>query len=352
MIDLKTLWIDILTPKQARLLGSIASELSSMGYRTIVTARDYDYTIGTLQRMGIDFKTVGGYAYDLREKLVIEARRIIELLDYLEDFDAAIAFPNPVAARISFGLGKPFIAFTDSPHSVAPSRLTLPLARAVIASTCIPQHEIRKYIYRNETIVEQFRGVDEVQWLKDYEPDINAIRELELEPFNYIVVRPPEVRASYYTYRDTRGEIAKIVEAAMDMGLRVVYLPRYAQDPIVERFRDRKEFVVPSRSVGVEGPTLAFYATAVVTGGGTLAREAALMGTLGISLFPQQLYVNKCVEEFGFPLKQVESSEEALRLIRDAVRDPEKHKSRSRWLIYSLETPMSALLRVLRELGI
>ncbi len=346
------MWIDVLTPKQARLLGSIAQELRDLGYRTIVTARDYDYTVATLRRMGIEFRAIGGYAYGLKEKLVAEAKRVIELVEALEDFDAAIAFPNPVAARIAFGLAKPFIALTDSPHSVAPSRLSLPLAKAVVTSVCIPQYEIRKYIYRDGVIIEQFRGVDEVQWLKDYEPNENEVRDLGLEPYSYIVVRPPEIRASYYTFEDMREEIASIVSAAIDMGLKVVYMPRYEKDPILEKFSDRKEVVVPSKGVGVEGPALAYYAVAVVTGGSTLAREAALMGTLGISLFPRQLYVNKCIMDFGFPLKHVKCAEEAVSLIREAVRDPEKHKERARWLLYSLETPMSALLRVLHELGI
>ncbi len=302
--------------------------------------------------MGIEFKVVGSYAYGLKDKLVAEAKRVIELVETLQDFDSAIAFPNPVAARIAFGLSKPFIALTDSPHSVAPSRLSLPLARAVVTSVCIPQYEIRKYIYRNGVVIEQFRGVDEVQWLKDFEPDENVVKDLGLEPYSYIVVRPPEIRASYYTFEDIHEEIASIVSAAIDMGLKVVYLPRYEKDLVLERFSDRKEVIVPSRSVGVEGPVLAYYAVAVVTGGSTLAREAALMGTLGISLFPRQLYVNKCVMDFGFPLKHAKCAEEAIPLIREALRDPERYKERARWLLYSLETPMSALLRVLHELGI
>ncbi len=326
--------------------------MQGFGYNTIVTARDYDYTVATLRRMGIEFRAIGGYAHGLREKLIAEAKRMIELVKTLEDFDAAIAFPNPVAARIAFGLAKPFIVLTDSPHSIAPSRLSLPLAKAVVASVCIPQYEIRKYIYRDGVIIEQFRGVDEVQWLKDYEPSESEIQDLGLEPYSYIVVRPPEVRASYYTFKDIHGEIVSIVSAAMGMGLKVVYMPRYEKDLILEKFGNRKEIVVPSRNTGVEGPALAYYAVAVVTGGGTLAREAALMGTLGISLFPRQLYVNKCITDFGFPLKHVKCAEEAISLIREAVRDPERYKERARWLLYSLETPMSALLRVLHELGI
>ncbi|HDI02282.1 MAG TPA: DUF354 domain-containing protein [Ignisphaera sp.] len=351
MIELKKLWIDILTPKQARLLGTIARELMNLGYDVIVTARDYEYTLATLDRIGIPYRAIGGYAENLKDKLVTEAKRIIDLLTQLPDFDAAIAFPNPVAARISFGLGKPYIALTDSPHSIAPSRLSLPLAQAVVFSICIPRNEIRKFIYREHgVILEQFRGVDEVQWLKEYEPDKQAIKELDLEPYTYVVIRPPEVKASYYRFGDTYSDFRKLISTLLNKDLKILYLPRYSNDPIIKEFSHRKEFVIPSRSLGIEGPSITYYAIAVVTGGGTLAREAALMGTPGISLFPRELYVNKCVKDLGFPLYQMREVDKALTIIDEACKNPDRYREEAERKMHSLETPLNALLRVFKEL--
>jgi len=348
------LWFDILTPKQAKLFGHMSLELKRRGFDTVVTAREYDYTIPVLKSFGAEFMVIGRYAVGLREKLLEEAKRIIELLHSVNDFDALLAFPNPVAARIAFGLGKAYIAFTDSPHSEAPSRLSLPLASAVIFSSCIPKSEIEKYVVKDKTLLVQFKGVDEVGWLKDSFFDTNYIRKWGLEPHSYVIIRPPEVKASYYKYgnQDVHNFVIRIIELAIKSGYKVLYLPRYIDDSIAKNFAIR-EFIVPS-SEGVDGTKVAYYARAVISGGGTMAREAALLGTPGISIFPSELHVNKCVSEWGFPLWHLTDLAEAYITIRNILKLPdheiEFYKERAKELLRSLESPLDALNNVLKAI--
>jgi hypothetical protein len=348
---MKRIWIDVLTPKQARLFGAIYNKLKKMGYDVIVTARNYDYTAHVLHKLEINFIIVGGYANDLKGKLIEEAKRTIELLNLLSDFDALLAFPNPVAARIAFGLKRPYIAFTDSPHSEAPSRLALPLATAVIFSSCIPKGEIERYIIRDKTIVVQFNGVDEVEWLKDANINAYELKSIEVEPFNYIVIRPPEIKASYYTYELSTilDFISKLAERAIKRNYKVVYLPRYRDDPLIKRFADEKNIIIPWE--GVEGTTLVYYARFVISGGGTMAREAALIGTPGISLFPGELYVNRCVAEWGFPLIQTNDPEKLNSIVEKLFNMRESEiseiKAKAMELLKKLEAPSSTLNQVL-----
>ena len=351
---MKRIWIDVLTPKQARLFGAIYHKLKKMGYDAIVTARNYDYTAQVLQKLEINFIIVGGYADDLKGKLIEEAKRTIELLNLLNDFDALLAFPNPVAARIAFGLKRPYIAFTDSPHSEAPSRLALPLATAVISSSCIPKGEIERYIIRDRAVVMQFHGVDEVEWLKDASINTYELKNIGVEPFNYIVIRPPEIKASYYTYgvaNTILDFILKLAECAVKRNYKVVYLPRYRDDPLIKRFANEKNIIIPWE--GVEGTTLVYYAKFVISGGGTMAREAALIGTPGISLFPGELYVNKCVAEWGFPLIQTNDPEKLNNIVERLfnMREDELNeiKTKAMELLKKLEAPSSTLNQVLAK---
>jgi predicted glycosyltransferase len=348
---MKKLWFDILTPKQAKLFGCISLKLEKRGFDTIVTAREYDYTIPVLKKLGVKFSAVGGYAEGLREKILEEAKRIIELLHIVNDFNALLAFPNPVAARIAFGLGKPYIAFTDSPHSEAPSRLSLPLASAVIFSSCIPKNEVEKYVIRDKTLLVQFNGVDEVEWLKDFSFDISYLRNWELEPYNYVVIRPPEIKASYYKYskQEVLSFAIKTIEFAIKSGYKVIYLPRYGDDNIAKGFRNAKEVVIPDE--GIDGTKVAYYAKAVISGGGTMAREAALLGTPGISIFPSELHVNKCVSAWGFPLWHQTKLDEAYNTIKNILKLSEHeiilYKEHAEKLLRNLESPFEALIKVL-----
>ncbi|NPA96192.1 MAG: DUF354 domain-containing protein [Crenarchaeota archaeon] len=344
-------WIDVLTPKQARLFAALSRRL--VGFEILFTARDYDYTVATLRRLGIDPIVAGGYGYSLREKVVEEARRIEALASVVEGCSMLLAYPNPSAARLAYGLAIPYIAFTDSPHSVHPSRLSLPLATAVVAPSCIPMREITRFTLPG-THVEMYRGVDEVEWLKLFKPSRASLKELGLEERSYVVVRPPEVRASYYGSRGSRvlSEVAKIVEWCLGEGLSVVYMPRYARDELQERFSGSRGFTIVDRSRGVDGADLTYHALAVVTGGGSMAREAALLGTLGICLYPSRLYVDDFVEALGLPHARASSALQAIELIKGFSRDPDRYRTIAREVTATLEAPSDALLRVLEELGI
>jgi predicted glycosyltransferase len=349
---LRNIWIDVLTPKQAMLLGSLTIKLISRGYNTILTTRDYDYTQAVLHNLGLKPIVIGRYGSTVLEKLIEDIDRMRKLVELLRDsFDIAIAYPNPVAARIAFGLSKPYIALTDSPHSEAASRLSIPLASYVVFSRCIPEASIEVYVYKEKTKLVQYNGVDEVEWLKDVEPDLGYIKSLELEPYGYVVARPPEVKASYYRYPKVFNIFKKLIDAVLDIGFKILYLPRYRDDPLIPSLSTRENVVIPSRDRGVIGYHVVYYAVSTITGGGTLAREAALLGTYGISLYPEELYVDKCVRDWGLPLARCRSEEECLKILYSSLRDPEKYKSYARSVLKSLEKPSDAVFKILEEVG-
>ncbi|MEL9939467.1 MAG: DUF354 domain-containing protein [Ignisphaera sp.] len=351
-----TIWLDVLTPKQAKLFGHIYLSLRENGYKVILTARNYEYTLSVLRSIGVEYKAVGQYVEGLKEKVVEEAKRMLSLLEILENFDVLIAFPNPVASRIAFGLGKPYIAFTDSPHSKAPSRLSLPLSTAVIFSSCIPREEIEKYIYREGTIIRQFHGVDEVEWLKEFNPDPHYISKWGLEPYEYVVIRPPETKASYYTMQGHNivALLEKIIAESIAKGYKVFYIPRYKDDPLMHKHEGNPNVIIPSNTEDVDASKISYYAKLVITGGGTMAREAALLGTPGLCLFPTRLYVNECVSEWGFPLFHVPEVQKAYETFRHLIDTPanqlEQYKVLAKERIRLLETPSQALKNVLKEI--
>ncbi|MCS7111372.1 MAG: DUF354 domain-containing protein [Ignisphaera sp.] len=353
MVRSVKIWLDALTPKQAMLFGSMYHELVLHGYSALLTARNYEYTTAVLKQLGVNFVAIGGYGYDLKSKLVEELKRMLSLLDTIESFDALIAYPNPGAARVAFALQKHYIALTDSPHSEIPSRLSLPLASAVVISSCIPKKLIDQYVFEGKTYIIQYNGVDEVQWLKDFKPDKAYLKSLDLDEYSYIVVRPPEIMASYYKNGIVVNQlIEKIIQYFINQGLSIVYLPRYDHDAIISMFGGMKNFIIPSTEVGVKGPQLLYHAVASISGGGTMAREAALIGTLGISLFPQELCVDTCLQKKGFPISHLLSFESIVEKIKESLRDVERYKKEALITLQTLEKPISGVLKVFEALNL
>ncbi len=351
-----TIWLDAMTSKQGTLLSIIAKELKLLGYDVLLTCRDYEYTIGSIKRFGFEPMVVGSYGEGGgKEKVMQDIKRMKGLLDLLTSLkvmpNVLVAYPNPPAARVAFGLGIKYVALTDSPHAVIPSRLSLPLADAIISSAAIPRYEIEKYAYRDGSEIYQYEGVDELAWILRSRPDEKYITSvLNLKPFAYVVFRPHEYLATYYSRKPSVNPV-KVIKELSSLGYTIVLLPRYSTDrSIVKELIDRGVNVKLIEGM-YDGVSLVYFARAVITGGATLAREAALLGTLGITYFPFKLYVNDYVASKGFPLHVARSDDELIKLMTSKgtsyKEDYTEHISKLRTIF---EDPLAIILKVVRKI--
>jgi len=335
------IWIDILTPKQALMFGTMAKKLMKMGYDVYVTTRRYDYTLGILDNLGIRYEVVGGYGgATLYGKLKADIRRMNILADLVNSYlpDLLLAYPNPSASRVAYGLGVKYIAFTDSPHSIHASRLSLPLATIVIFPKAIPLDDIKAYVHPTTRLM-PYNGVDEVLWIKEFKPNPRELDELGLSPFNYVVVRPAEVHAAYYRFSINFSSLIKRLSSEV----KVLLLPRYREDYV--KFKGMKNVIIPSRAV--YGPNISYYSIMVISGGGTMTREAALLGVPAINLYPEELYVDRYVMERGFPLFKAKDVNEALELVFKVLDNPRKYRVNTLNMVMDMEDPLTKLLEVL-----
>jgi len=343
---LARIWLDALTPKQALLATSLAKVLQSKGHEVLLIVRDYDYTVRVAEIQGFKPLIVGGYGGGrLVGKLVADLERMRRLVEVIEgaDIDVLIAYPNPSAARVAFGLGIPYIALTDSPHSVIASRLSLPLASYVVFSYCIPRETIEVYTYSSTRLV-QYNGFDELEWIKTQKPNKKVIEELGLEEKEYIIVRLEEKYATYYPKE--KGVTLSELAVRLSKYVKVVALPRYGDQ--WEELRGYENILLLQEPV--HGVSLEYYAIAVVTGGGTMAREAALLGVPGVNLFPGKLYVDECIIDLGLPLYKPKNIDDAEKLLYKIIKDPDQFRIDTRKLLDKLEKPSDTILLLLREM--
>ncbi len=305
--------------------------------------------MGALRRLGIEPKVIGEYSEGSPiSKVEADIARMKGLLQIFKEEkpEVLIAYPNPPAARVAFGVRLPYIAITDSPHSELPSRLSLPLASAVIFSNCIPHYEIRKFIYDPKTTLRSYGGVDEVTWLLRTKPDLRYIRDLGLTEWSYIVIRPHEHLATYYEGLRPKVNLSKIVEELSKNGITAVIIPRYKDHYLFAEKMREKGLRIKLIQGMYDGVSLTYYARSVVTGGSTLAREAALLRTPGIIYFPTKLYVNECVFKKGYPLFIASTTGEVLDLIN---KSPTKKKERHSDIIKKLKRDFEDIVPILLE---
>ncbi len=346
-----------MTPKQGTLLGYIGLELKRVGYEVLLTCREYEYTVGSLKRLGFNPLVIGKYVEGgSKHKVLADIERMKELLDVASEWgpDVLIAYPNPPAARIAFGLSIKYLALTDSPHSVIPSRLSLPLSDVVIYPSAIPQEEIAKFVTKYTKLV-PYNGVDEIAWIIRSKPSLNyLVRELSLNPCSYVVIRPHEHLATYYRGIKVDVDLIRLIKGINDLGLTAVVLPRYSiHEKLVTELREEGLNVKMIKG-GYDGVSLTYYALAVITGGASMAREAAILNTLGITYFPGDLYVNNYLMSKGYPLIKSKTTDEILKHVSNALKsnycirkDVDKVYERIR---DEFEDPINTVIKELEDL--
>lgn len=273
------IWYDACTGKHVRYGATVAKRLRSLGHDVFLTVRKHPDTLALAKLLKENFVPVGEYnPSSLYTRLEESAKRTIKLAELIKDDppDIAISHQSVELCRVAFGLNIPIILTADTPHAVAVNKLTIPLASNLIVSEAIPKRIFTSY---GKPKIFQFKGVDEVAWIKDFTP---------LKSFEFkrplIVVRQLETQASYAAGRcDITRKIAKKLTKLGN----VLFITRYG--------RQDKEFI--------DTASLVASADLVVSVGGTIAREAALQGVPSI-VFSDfgRTYVNRYLSEKGFPI--------------------------------------------------
>jgi len=343
-----TVWFDVNTPKQSLLMDSIAKEMEARGLRSLFTTRQYEYTTSLLEKLGRSHVVLGQHGGGTLEgKLRTALDRMTRLLEHLTAQPSlpalSVHFASPDAARVAFGLGLPSFCLNDTPHSSATNRLCGSLASYYIIPSPLPIALYHSYGVPEDRLL-TYKGVDEVQWLKTFVPDPEVPRSIGLTvDESFVIMRPEETEAGYLITALRRPSttfvrVLKALEKNYDG--KVVFFPRYSwQADIAKQLCSR--IILPQDSV--IGSSLAWYADLVVTGGGTMAREAALLGVPGISYFPLPLILEEGVKEWGFPVFHL-SVQEAIEQMLKILKEPPAHRVDTTGILASLECPTDALL--------
>ena len=315
----------------------------------LVTGRDYDFTRGLIERSGLRYRIVGRYGgASLYEKLVADIERMRMLADVVSEFkpDVLVSYPLPAAVRVAYGLGVPIVLMSDSPHSRPVHLLTVPLSRYLVHSYLIPTTLFLDYLTPGVS-VRVFRGVEEWEWIEGHVCDKSILDKLGVEKGSYIVFRTPEFKAAYYR-GSPLDKIAELVEEAVRRGYHVVAFPRYDEDAsLLERLAEKhRGEVIVLRGEPVETLDLYCYSAGVVTGGATMAREAALLCKPAVSLYP--VYLNTVLEKLGLPIRtrSIENPGDVL----DTLEELRGATGRCT-VVEGFEKPSSVVLSVLEELA-
>jgi uncharacterized protein len=308
------LWIDLENTPQVLFLEPIGRWALEAGLDVVITARPHAQTVDLAQARGMSVEVVGAGNRSARySRFGAAFGRIIELRAFARRRRRirALVSSSRSASLAARSLGIPSIGIMDYEHSfhwplaVSSVKVLMP---DLLAGARLP----RVTRWRSGF----FAGLKENLYLDRWEMDRPAARRsLGLAGGDLMVLaRPPAEWAHYSTDLSSKMWIAA---ARQLLGTRVsafAVMPRddaqgsWAMDILGNDSRVR---ILPS---GVQGPELVNAADLVLGGGGTMNREAAVLGTPVWSTFcGPSPHIDECLGREG-RLKWVRNEEDLRRV--------------------------------------
>jgi predicted glycosyltransferase len=289
-------WIDLTNSPHVLVMRPVIEVLRSDGHHVEVTARDFAQTLELCDRLGIEHTEIGAHAGSgLAAKARNLAGRSLALRSWARErhFDVAIGHASNdvmVAAKL---LGIPSATAFDYEWATVQHNVNCRLARVVVVPDVIPPDRLDRYGARGK--LRRYQGLKEEYYLADFEPDAAVLDELALDPAKPIaVVRTPPDASLYH--RHESPVFPRVLERLRDRAQTVV-LPRtprqreeiaaLAGDGAADATRGDARLIVPERAIDAQ--SLIAYADLVVSGGGTMNREAVALGAPVFTSFEGRL---------------------------------------------------------------
>lgn len=288
------IWIDITNTPQVNVLMPIIKHLEQ-NHDLIITARDFSETIPLLNKNGVAFSVIGDHKGKSRLKKAFGfTSRLISLLREVPRFDIALSIGGNYASTVAFLRRKKSIAFTDNNIS------NKFLSYITTSYFVFPQYfafEKNKRKFRiKDSQIKTFHGFKEDIYIADYVPDEHFLDQLPFKDF--ITIRPENLKASYVP-KDSTTIVPQLFEVLKDEN--ILFLPRYEEEKkYAEGYPNVWYPAGPLRGLDV-----CYYTKAMLTGAGTFAREAALLGVPAVSFFPSEVFltVDEVMQEMGIEFK-------------------------------------------------
>jgi hypothetical protein len=278
-------WIDLSNSPHPLLFAPIARRLEADGHRILITARDNAQTVALARERWPETDVIGDESPKSRaSKLLAIRQRVADLRSWAAGTcpDVALShnsYAQIVAART---LRIPAVTAMDFEHQPA-NHLAFRLARTILLPEVLPLRPLRQQGASPSKIV-RYPGLKEELYIGDFEPDPDILRKVGIEtrPRTVVLARTPPSRAIYHP-----SENPLFADALRTICLQpstvCIALTRHPEQVSAIASLGLSNCLIPSEAV--DSRSLMYAADVMIGAGGTMTREAALMGIPAWTLF-------------------------------------------------------------------
>jgi len=279
------IWIDLDNTPHVPFFQPIIQELEARGFSVLVTARDAFQVYELAEKKGLRCVRIGHhYGKNRLAKGWGLAYRALELAPLIFRQRPILAVSHGARSQLILGhfLRIPTLLIEDYEHARFPWPTTPDwvLAPGVIPPDALPQRPDR---------ILSYSGLKEEVYAWRLQPDETVLPALGIRNGEIVVtVRPPATEAHYHNPESEALFVRFMDRVCGRTDTRVVLLPRNKRQEQSLRARwpawfAHQRTVIPPQAL--DGLNLIWFSDLVVSGGGTMNREAAALGVPVYSIF-------------------------------------------------------------------
>jgi uncharacterized protein len=281
-------WIDIDNSPHVPLFTPIIGALKKRGDEILITSREYAQTRELLEQAELEFIEIGSHAGAGKvNKILNLLARSYKLRNVVKSFapDIALSHGSRALSISSALMGVPSVLMFDYEWTEmhifkrTADVLLCPfvLTDSILEPAGIPLDKVRRY-----------NGLKEELYLPSFVPDPAFRSSLGIsDEKSLITIRPSAMTSNYHDSRSEDILITLLERMQYEPNTIAVVTPRTSADKqLVTSCIDKYSLtnvLIPEHAL--PGMQLLYWSDCVISGGGTMNRESALLGTRTVSMF-------------------------------------------------------------------
>jgi predicted glycosyltransferase len=280
------IWLDLSNSPHVLLFAPVARRLAADGHTVLVTARDNAQTVELARQRWPSVDVLGAESpRGVTAKAGSLAGRVRSLAAWARRNDVDVALShNSYAQIVAAAIRRiPVVTAMDFEHQPA-NHLAFRLSTRVLLPRALDgNEEVRRQGAGRRA--RYYDGFKEEIALGDFEPDAEILQRIGVDApsgTTVVVARTPPSRALYHRFENPLFLYA-LEQISSDAHSRCVILCRHPEQRDELRRLGLANCTIPDRAV--DSRSLMAAADLVLGAGGTMTREAALLGVPTVSVF-------------------------------------------------------------------
>jgi uncharacterized protein len=278
----RKIWIDLDNSPHVPFFKPIIEDLSNKGFPVVLTARDCAQTCELADRTRFRYERIGRhFGKNKLLKICGLMIRALQLIPFVIRSKPALALSHGSRSQIVSAsiLGIPTVMIFDYEfiQLIKPTWAILP--------EVIPDEAIKL----DKGRIFRYPGIKEEVYVPAFSPKSSILSDLGLNEMDFIItIRPPATNAHYHKAQSEVLFNAVIDQFGQLDGVRMVLLPRNKAQEVSIKAKwpelvSNGRIIIPVEVV--DGLNLIWHSDIVISGGGTMNREAAALGVPVYSIF-------------------------------------------------------------------